>query len=62
MIEDKINLTVREIRSELICINCHHRFLHDRPSDIELKYITCSMCWKEGCVIETGQDLSEVKP
>ena len=40
--------------SEVICINCYHRWLAVRPSDVKLKDLECK-CGLKGYVIETGE-------
>ena len=43
--------------SEVICINCKHRWLAVRPTATMLKYLECPCCHQQGYVIETGEDL-----
>jgi len=41
--------------SEVICINCKHRWLAVRPASTWLKDLQCPECKQQGYVIETGQ-------
>ena len=58
MIRD-INENQPHTLSEVICINCKHRWLAVRPSDVWLKDLECPCCHKIGFVINTGQELEE---
>ena len=40
--------------SEVICINCKHRWIAVRPTDTLLKNLECPQCRLQGYVIETG--------
>ena len=46
------------IVSELICINCRHRFLDLRPLTVWLKDLECPQCKEIGYLIETGEVVS----
>ena len=41
--------------SEVICINCKHRWLAVRLTITLLKNLECHRCGKKGFVIETGE-------
>jgi hypothetical protein len=41
--------------SEVICINCKHRWLAARPCITQLKDLECPNCHEQGYVIETGE-------
>ena len=41
--------------SEVICINCKHRWLAVRPTMTLLKSLECPQCHTQGYVIETGE-------
>lgn len=41
--------------SEVICINCKHRWLAIRPTITLLKNLECPQCHTQGYVIETGE-------
>lgn len=41
--------------SEVICINCKHRWIAVRPCACKLKALECAKCHKQGYVIETGE-------
>lgn len=43
--------------SEVICINCKHRWLAVRPCITQLKDLECPNCHEQGYVIETGEVL-----
>lgn len=45
--------------AELICLNCHHRWIGVWPETLLLKDITCPHCESTGTIITTGQQLSE---
>jgi hypothetical protein len=47
--------------SEVICVQCGHRWLAARPSATLLKNIQCPGCDRIGYVIETGQVIEEGK-
>lgn len=47
--------------SEVICLKCLHRWLAVRPDDVLLKELECPKCHFTGAVINTGQELKEVK-
>lgn len=46
--------------SEVICINCKHRWIAVRPCISRLKDLECAGCHKQGCVIETGEVFEEL--
>lgn len=41
--------------SEVICINCKHRWMAVRPCACQLKDLECPNCHEQGYVIETGE-------
>lgn len=41
--------------SEVICINCKHRWIAVRPCVCKLKELECPECHEHGYVIETGE-------
>ena len=41
--------------SEVICINCKHRWIAVRPEKTLLKDLECPKCQTKGFVIETGE-------
>lgn len=41
--------------SEVICINCKHRWLAVRPEKTMLLDLECPECQRKGFVIETGE-------
>ena len=41
--------------SEVICINCKHRWIDVRPAGLWLMNLECPECCKTGYIIETGQ-------
>lgn len=41
--------------SEVICVNCKHRWIAVRPCATLLKDLECPQCGKQGYVIETGE-------
>lgn len=45
--------------SEVICVNCKHRWIAVRPTATILKYIECPQCHRQGFVIETGEVFEE---
>lgn len=45
--------------AELICLNCHQRWIGVYPSEVPLKDIECK-CGVKGLVIKTGQTLPKV--
>ena len=45
--------------SEVICINCKHRWIAVRPTRTLLKSLECPKCGKQGFVIETGEVINE---
>lgn len=45
--------------SELICINCKHRWIDVRPAGLWLKNLECPECRKTGYIIETGQVIED---
>lgn len=47
--------------SEVICINCKHRWIAVRPSMTFLKVLQCPNCKKSGYVIETGEAIDNIQ-
>ena len=47
--------------SEVICIECKHRWIAVRPTDTLLKELECPQCGIQGYVIETGEIINENK-
>ena len=45
--------------SEVICINCKHRWIAVQPCVCKLKDLECPECNKQGYVIETGEIINE---
>ena len=45
--------------SEVICVNCKHRWIAVRPTDTLLKDLECPQCKQQGYVIETGEQLKD---
>lgn len=45
--------------SEVICVNCKHRWIAVRPTVTMLKYLECPQCHRQGFVIETGEVFEE---
>ena len=43
--------------SEVICVNCKHRWMAVRPCITQLKELECPNCHEQGYVIETGEVL-----
>lgn len=41
--------------SEVMCINCKHRWIAVRPTNTLLKNLECPQCGLHGYVIETGE-------
>ena len=41
--------------SEVMCINCKHRWIAVRPTNTLLKNLECPQCWLQGYTIETGE-------
>ena len=48
--------------SEVICINCKHRWIAVRPCANKLKDLECPQCGKQGYVIETGEIIDNEEP
>ena len=48
--------------SEVICINCKHRWIAVRPCKCKLKDLECPKCGKQGYVIETGEIIDNEEP
>lgn len=46
--------------SEVICLQCLHRWIAVRPDNVLLKDLECPRCKTFGTVINTGQELKEV--
>lgn len=46
--------------SEVICINCKHRWIAVRPETTRLKDLECAWCHQQGYVIETGEVFEEL--
>lgn len=55
-----INNNIPHRVSEVICINCKHRWIAVRPCDSKLKNLECPQCQKKGYVIETGEIFKEL--
>ena len=45
--------------SEVICVDCKHRWIAVRPTDTLLKDLECPLCGLQGYVIETGEELKD---
>ncbi len=45
--------------SEVICIDCKHRWIAVRPTATLLKELECPQCRLQGYVIETGEIINE---
>ena len=45
--------------SEVICIECKHRWIAVRPTTTLLKNLECARCGLQGYVIETGEIMEE---
>ncbi len=45
--------------SEVICVNCKHRWIDVRPEKLWLKQLECPNCKEVGYVIETGQIIDD---
>lgn len=45
--------------SEVICIDCKHRWISVRPVGTPLKDLECPQCGLKGFVIETGEIINE---
>lgn len=45
--------------SEVICVNCKHRWIAVRPTVTMLKNLECPKCHRQGFVIETGEIIDE---
>ena len=45
--------------SEVICIDCKHRWIAVRPTNTLLKDLECPQCGQQGYVIETGEVINE---
>ena len=58
--EIDINDNIPHTVSEVICINCKHRWIAVRPSKCKLKNLECSRCHQQGYVIETGEVFEEL--
>lgn len=43
------------ITEEVICVNCHNRWISVRPDFVWLKDLECPKCGEKGTVISTGQ-------
>lgn len=54
-----ITKNIEHAVSEVICINCKHRFIAVRPvtENAKLKYLECPGCNQTGFVIETGEKI-----
>lgn len=46
--------------SEVICINCKHRWVAVRPVVTQLIKLECPNCNEQGYVIETGEIIDDV--
>ena len=42
--------------SEVVCLNCNHRWVATRPVEVKLKDLWCPKCNQDSYVIETGED------
>ena len=45
--------------SEVICLECHYRWIAARPAGTLLKELECPNCHKVWGVIETGEEIEE---
>lgn len=54
---ESIDKNIEHKVSEVICINCKHRWYAVRPKTTLLKELECPQCSKQGYVIETGEIL-----
>ena len=45
--------------SEVMCMNCLHRWFSIRPVDVLLKDLECPKCHETNYVIETGEVIYE---
>ena len=54
---EEIDITshLLHVESEVICINCKHRWIAVRPEITKLKNLECPNCGEQGFVIETGE-------
>lgn len=43
--------------SEVICVNCNHRWIAVRPKETLLKQLECPKCGGIGYSIETGEEI-----
>ena len=46
--------------SEVICVDCKHRWIAVRPTETLLKDLECPQCKQQGYVIETGEQLKDM--
>ena len=53
-----IEQNIPHIFSEVICVQCKHRWIAVRPIKTLLKHLECKNCG-QGYVIETGQNVDE---
>lgn len=59
MIEVDINENVPHKVSEVVCLNCLHRWLAVRAIKVQLKDLQCPKCGQQGYVIETGEEIDK---
>ena len=45
--------------SEVICVDCKHRWIAVIPTSTLLKNLECPQCGLQGYVIETGEELKD---
>ena len=45
--------------SEVVCLQCLHRWIAVRPDNVLLKDLECPKCKTFGTVINTGQELNQ---
>lgn len=58
--EVDINDNIPHRVSEVICINCKHRWIAVRPCECKLKELECAGCHQQGYVIETREVFEEL--
>ena len=44
--------------SEVICVECKHRWIAVRPATTLLKNLECPRCGLQGYVIKTGEEIN----
>lgn len=47
--------------SEVVCLQCKHRWIAVRPCGTLLKDMECPKCGEQGYAIETGEIIEEVR-